>query len=271
MERQGPKTAFILLCFIWIACPADGFHTPSTPVFSTRTIDGFASTFHLSTSSSLSILSGSQAQQCIHHHSQYHHRRRRAPTKLFSSELPTTTSSIDPSTKSEIRNIANHLSTQSLTTLLSKSDALAIWDELLFTDNTSNSSPLFNTNSHEQYVLYWNKIVLRLRNEKRTPSDLIGEEMTQRILSSIRGDDSENKRGGSYDANTVRTFLESDAVNSLFARLLYDAIFEFTTKFDILGELCDIMSIRIHYDLVVPSSFVDNIHMSYKWSCTYLF
>jgi hypothetical protein len=39
-----------------------------------------------------------------------------------------------------------------------------------------------------------------------------------------------------YDAQTVRTFLESDAINSLFTQLLYDAIFEFTTKFDILGN-----------------------------------
>ena len=243
-QLKFPKAAFILLCLNWIAFTADGFHTPST-VFSTRPNNGFASTFH-HPSNSLSIISTSQAQHCIHHDLQHQHHR--VPTKLFSLDLSTTP--IDPSTKLEIRNIANHLSTQSLSTLLSKSDALSIYNELLFTtdnDTTSNSSsPLFNTNSHEQYVQYWNKIVVRLRNEKRTPSNLIGEEMTQRILSSIRGggdnNNGESRRGGSYDANTVRTFLESDAVNSLFARLLYDAIFEFTTKFDILGELYDVMS-----------------------------
>ena len=148
-----------------------------------------------------------------------------------------TPTTIEPSTKSQIRSIAKHLSSQTLETLLSKSEALAISNELFFTPNKdSNSSPLFNDNSREQYIKYWNKIIQRLREETRTPADLLGEQITQKILKTIRGDDVRDKRGGSYDANTVRTFLESDAVNSLFAKLLYDAIFEFTTKFDILGE-----------------------------------
>ena len=76
-----------------------------------------------------------------------------------------------------------------------------------------------------------------MKSESRTPKDLLGDELTNKILKTIRGDnDGGKKKGGSYDVDTVRSFLESDAVNSLFARLLYDAIFEFTTKFDILGE-----------------------------------
>ena len=78
-----------------------------------------------------------------------------------------------------------------------------------------------------------------MKSESRTPKDLLGSELTDKILKTIRGDNDgggKKKKKGSYDADTVRSFLESDAVNSLFARLLYDAIFEFTTKFDILGE-----------------------------------
>ena len=148
---------------------------------------------------------------------------------------------IDPSVKKEIRNIAKHLASQNLDNMLSRSDAIAISNELFFSskDTSQSSSPIFNDKSFEQYVKYWDKVVRRLREEtKRTPADLLGKELTNRILSSIRGDNdpkSRNKRG-SYDANTVRTFLESDAINSLFTQLLYDAIFEFTTKFDILGN-----------------------------------
>jgi hypothetical protein len=64
----------------------------------------------------------------------------------------------------------------------------------------------------------------------------LGSKVTKKLLSSISGEDGGSK-SGSYDVNTVRTFLESDAINALFTQLLYDAIFEFTTKFDILGEL----------------------------------
>ena len=146
---------------------------------------------------------------------------------------------IDPATKTEIRKIANHLATQTLESLLSPSEARAISNELLF-ENASQSS-IFNGESYQQYVKYWNKVEARLREEdKRTPADLLGRDLTDRILSSIRGDAPSSKNGRArtmnYDAQTVRTFLESDAINSLFTQLLYDAIFEFTTKFDILGN-----------------------------------
>jgi hypothetical protein len=139
----------------------------------------------------------------------------------------------DPSTattKSEVRNIASHLSKQTLETLLTSSDAVAISNELLF----DSQSTIFNENSYPQYARYWTKVEQRLRQENdRTPADLLGQELTDRLLSSIRTGGEGN---GGYDPQTVRTFLESDAINSLFSQLLYDAIFEFTIKFDILGN-----------------------------------
>lgn len=144
----------------------------------------------------------------------------------------------------EIRNIASHLASQPLESLLSSSEAKKIMNELFFNDvNTpSSSSVIFTDRSYAQYVKYWNSIESRLRREEqRTPADFLGVELTNRILSSIRGRSGNEKNGNitsnnKYDAQTVRTFLESDAINSLFTRLLYDAIFEFTTKFDILGN-----------------------------------
>jgi hypothetical protein len=143
---------------------------------------------------------------------------------------------IDPSTRTEIRKIANYLATESFESLLSPSEASAISNELLF-ENESLSS-IFNDDVYQQYVKYWKKLEARIREEdKRTPADLFGKDLTNRIVSSIRGDAPRGKNGrGGYDAQTVRTFLESDAINSLFTQLLYDAIFEFTTKFDILGN-----------------------------------
>jgi len=142
--------------------------------------------------------------------------------------LPTSTAD-----RVEIRNIAIHLASQPLESFLSSSEAKAIMNELFFNNNDRSSSIIFTDRSYAQYIKYWNSIETRLRREEqRTPADLLGKDLTNRILSSIRGDNNGNK----YDAQTVRTFLESDAINSLFTRLLYDAIFEFTTKFDILGN-----------------------------------
>ncbi|KAL7468985.1 hypothetical protein ACHAXS_009217, partial [Conticribra weissflogii] len=154
---------------------------------------------------------------------------------------------IDPASKTEIRNIANHLAKQSLESLLTQSEANAIADELFFASN-GRSSPIFNDSSYERYVKYWNKLENRLREEtERTPADVLGKDLTNRILSSLRGDEDESsanaRRGrgraggsGKYDPQTVKTFLESEAVNSLFSKLLYDAIFEFTVKFDFIGN-----------------------------------
>ncbi|KAL9181240.1 hypothetical protein ACHAXT_010045 [Thalassiosira profunda] len=158
--------------------------------------------------------------------------------KRLSSTKEDERPNIDPATKAELRSIANHIAKQTLEATLSQSEATAICDELLF-DSESQSS-IFNDNTYQQYVKYWAKVEARLREEnQRTPADLLGRELTERILASIRGDAVGGKKGrssGSYDAQTVRAFLDSDAVNSLFTQLLYDAIFEFTMKMDVLGN-----------------------------------
>ena len=140
---------------------------------------------------------------------------------------------VDPKTKAEVRNIVKYLSTQTLETILSPEDAKLIYEELFFSSNNDGKSSIFNDETYQQYVKYWDKLGRKLREETRTPADLLGSDITNRILSFIRG---EGDSSGSYDAQTVKTFLESDAINSLFTQLLYDAIFEFTTKFDILGN-----------------------------------
>jgi hypothetical protein len=138
---------------------------------------------------------------------------------------------LDPVTKAEVRRVVNHLAKQTLESLLSPSDVRAMANELIFENNSK--STILNDASYLQYVKLWKKIEDRLRKEdKRTPADLLGKELTERILSSIRGDG----RRGNYDPQTVLTFLESDAINSLLTKLLYDAIFEFTMKIDILGN-----------------------------------
>lgn len=180
------------------------------------------------------------------HTTSIHHRSLRHSTFIQSSQTndadaaPSSSSGnivIDPTVQSQIRSIAQHLSSQTFETLLSQQEAHTITHQLFFTNNsstTASSSSIFNDRTYQQYNHYWDKLILRWKKEQRTPADLLGEKITKKIIKTIRG--GENDAGGTYDVNTVRTFLESDAINSLFAKLLYDAIFEFTTRFDILGE-----------------------------------
>jgi hypothetical protein len=238
MMPQSSKLQLTLL-LLSLAC-SSGFNLPFTCV---NVCDLVTSTAIARASNSIAITS---RRHFIHTPYSLIFTVQRRSTKLSESNGSNDGNTADPSpsTKLQVRQIANHLSTQNLDTLLSKEDAIAISNELFFTANTpknnndNNPSPLFNENSREQYIKYWNKIIQRLRGETRTPSDLLGKQITNKILKSIRGDNIDgNKSGkGSYDANTVRTFLESEAINFLFAKLLYDAIFEFTTKFDILGK-----------------------------------
>lgn len=190
------------------------------------------------------------SQQLLHQHHLVLHQYRRSPVSPSILTLAAEaedgsggaldTIAIDPATKTELRSIANYISKQTVESLLSPSEARAITNELFF-DNKSQST-IFNDKSYEQYVKYWNKVENRLREEnQRTPADLLGRELTERILSSIRGDPIKGQKGSggkgsSYDKQTVLTFLESDAINALFSQLLYDAIFEFTIKIDIIGN-----------------------------------
>lgn len=138
-------------------------------------------------------------------------------------------SAIDPELQKEVRNLAAHLSSQPVQSILPRSEALLISRELM-----DNMGSIFTDEAYDKYVSYWGKLETRLREETtRTPADLLGSDVTDRILSSIRG----GLGGGGYDPGTVRTFLESDAISKLFAKILFDAIFEFTLKADVVGNL----------------------------------
>ena len=230
--QSSPSTQ-ILILICCLTSLANGFHANTNRLPSRRFISQAFKVVHPSTNP--------LAFQLTSHYYYKNQIAQRIPsilsqtTKNDNEGDPVT---IDPATKTQIRSIARHLSKSNLNSLLSKSDALAISHELFFS-SSDNASPIFNNDTKEQYLKYWAKLTERLKSESRTPKDLLGSELTDKILKTIRGDNDgggKKKKKGSYDADTVRSFLESDAVNSLFARLLYDAIFEFTTKFDILGE-----------------------------------
>jgi hypothetical protein len=119
--------------------------------------------------------------------------------------------------------VINYVTTTPIEELLPSSDFLLIVDELLgSTDLIDDTEALIRKN--------WESIEKRLRDENRSIQELIGEETTDRLLKSVG-----NIEG--YDSGAVKAFLESEAVNSLLSRVLYDGIYEFFNTIDVFGRI----------------------------------
>jgi len=124
---------------------------------------------------------------------------------------------------SSARPVIDWAKTESLESLLPKEDLFAILSEL-------QSNPLLINDSEELVSKNWESLERKLQSEERTVRQIIGEQTTERLLRSVQN-------LNEYDPDAVKAFLGSEAVNTLFARVLYDGIFEFVQKIDIFGNI----------------------------------
>lgn len=125
-------------------------------------------------------------------------------------------SSPSSATSSDVRRVLDWIKDESLESLISKDETIAICREL--------TGDLALIDSVEQAVIEnWDKIVQKLiRSEdegngagrRNTLSQLLGDEATQRLLRGVQNLDVYS------DQKTVNAFLQSDAVNDLFAQTL---------------------------------------------------
>ena len=149
-----------------------------------------------------------------------------APGSFFGTQrrrflLPTSEASAQP--------VVDWYVNETLESLLPKEDALEIVSEILANDALVNDTEALLSKS-------WEKLEKKLREETRPASEIFGKKTTDRILQSIEG-------LNEYDPDAVRAFLGSDAVNALFAKVLYDAIFEFFQKIDVFGNIVNTLPI----------------------------
>lgn len=107
---------------------------------------------------------------------------------------------------SSVREAVDWFQKESLDSLLPKADALKIVEELV-------SDQTLIDDSEALVVTNWDKIEARIQNENRSAKELIGEETCDRLLKSVASADI-------YDNEAVRAFLGSDAINTLFAKIL---------------------------------------------------
>jgi len=157
-----------------------------------------------------------------------------------SSPLATTTtttttalyslSSSSTSSSSDVRRVLDWIKDESLESLISKDETIAICRELA-------GDPALIDGVEQAVIENWDKIVQKSiatseGNERRnTLSKLLGDEATRRLLRSVQNLDVYS------DPKTVNAFLQSDAVNDLFAQTLYDGIYEFFQTIDVFGNI----------------------------------
>lgn len=139
--------------------------------------------------------------------------------RAVSSSLPPSSrlySSASPSIG--VRGVIDWVQGKPLDTIVSKEEAVAICREL-----TGDEALL---DSLERAIVEnWDKIVNRLiqsksDGSKRTLRGLLGEEATERLLRGVQNIDLYS------DPKTVNAFLQSDAVNDLFAQTLCKYLIE---------------------------------------------
>ena len=126
-----------------------------------------------------------------------------------------------------MREAINWFQQEQLDSLLPKEDALKIVDDLLSDQQLiDDSEALVKRN--------WGKIERQIASESRSVKEILGEDTCDRLLKSVANTDV-------YDNEAVRAFLESDAINTLFAKVLctYNVLFLFIPN--LLGKclICD--------------------------------
>jgi len=115
------------------------------------------------------------------------------------------------------------LASESLESLLPKQDALAILQETLSNEALLRDSEALVTSN-------WESLERRFLEESRPLTKIMGQETTDRVVKAVANLDE-------YDDGAVRAFLGSDAINKLFAKILYDGIFEFFQRIDVFGNV----------------------------------
>lgn len=112
---------------------------------------------------------------------------------------------------------------ESLSTLIPQDSFINVLNEI-------KSNEVSIENVEKQYEFYFDKLIKYLINEKRSIKEIIGEELTTKLLKSVESVDL-------YEPTVVRSFLQAPVFESMLGAILYEGIFEFLQKVDILGNI----------------------------------
>ena len=126
-------------------------------------------------------------------------------------------------TKPFITKLYSWFQRESLATLLPKKDALNIIIEL-----RENEEAMLSL--YQQYNTSWETLAEQISTEKRSLKEILGPEISTKLLQSVESTDI-------YDPTTVQSFIKNPVFESMLGAILYEGIFEFLQRVDILGNI----------------------------------
>lgn len=88
----------------------------------------------------------------------------------------------------------------------------------------------------QQYNQTWDKFFDQVTTESRSLKQILGNELSSRLLASVESTDI-------YDPTTVQAFLKNPVFESMLGSILYEGIFEFLQRVDIIGNIVNALPI----------------------------
>ena len=143
------------------------------------------------------------------------------------------------------RDLVTHISHKIIADVISKEQLIDILKEIKSKVNSSSNKMLFETT--------FDKITNYIREEPRTIGEIIGKNNTNRILSFVDN--------VSIDETIVRSILQQPVVESVLSTVLYDAIFEFFQRVDLIGSIINNLPIIGAIRQTIMKEFKRNIDL----------
>ena len=144
-----------------------------------------------------------------------------------------------------INDLKRFLVTQPPSTLIPREIVLEMVKEVKMNEDFwKRSEPKFNE--------IWSEIEMKLRGESRTISDILGREASESLLISVENFDF-------YDTEGVKAFLFSPAIETMIGMILYEGIFEFIQRADIIGGVVNTLPVIGPIRVQIVNEFKKNI------------
>ena len=117
------------------------------------------------------------------------------------------------------------LSNEPISRVLPRGDFKQSLDEL-------NANAAFWEENKPTYEKYWDRVEDTFRKEKRSLRQILGDSAVNSLLQRIESWDI-------YEPTTVRAFLQNAAFEDMMGGILYEGIFMFIQRVDIVGNIID--------------------------------
>ena len=111
---------------------------------------------------------------------------------------------------------------------------------------------LFWDTNKSLYDKWWSQFEDTMRQEKRPLKDILGVDAVASLLNSV-------EKADVYDPTTVRAFLQNPAFETMIGGILYEGIFEFIQRVDIIGNIVNGLPIIGPIRQTIMSEFKKNL------------